>query len=96
MAATPSRRSGKSDTFVFSASFGQASITDFHQHLSGGAHDAIDLARVEFHSIAELRKDAEKSGANVVIKGTGGDRLTLDDMTFAAFDKALDDFKLVA
>jgi autotransporter-associated beta strand protein len=87
---------GKSETFVFAASFGQASITDFHEHLSGGARDAIDLARSEFLSIADLKMDAEKSEANVVIKGTGGDRLTLDDMTVAAFDNALGDFKLVA
>ena len=42
-----------------------------------------------------LSSDATRLGANVLIAGTHGDTLTLDNPTVAQFDKAIGDFKLV-
>jgi hypothetical protein len=86
---------GDSETLIFAASFGDAVITDFHDHLSGATRDKIDLAHSEFLSQTDLKNDAAKSRANIVISGSGNDRLTLDDITVAKFDDAIGDFKLI-
>jgi hypothetical protein len=86
---------GSGENFVFNATFGNATLVDFHNHLTSSTHDTVTLALSEFHNIATLLNDARNSGANVIIS-SGTDHLTLDNMTHAQLKQiASTDFKLV-
>ena len=83
---------GSGEDFVFNSGFGSATLTDFHNHLTGSTHDTVTLALSEFHTIhALLHDDATKSGTSVIIS-SGSDHLTLEHMTLSQL--APTDFKL--
>jgi hypothetical protein len=85
---------GSGENFVFNAGFGTATLTDFHNHLTGSTHDTVMLPSSEFgNSItALLHDDTKKSGTSVIIS-SGSDHLTLEHMTLSQL--ASTDFKLV-
>jgi hypothetical protein len=84
---------GSGEDFAFNAGFGSATLTDFHNHLTGSTHDTATLALSEFGSINELlHHDAKQSGTAVLIS-SGSDHLTLEHMTLSQLVST--DFKLV-
>jgi hypothetical protein len=84
---------GTGENFVFNAGFGTATLTDFHNHLTGSTHDTVMLPSSEFgNSItALLHDDTKKSGTSVIIS-SGSDHLTLEHMTLSQL--VATDFKL--
>ena len=86
---------GSGENFVFDAGFGSATLTDFHDHLTGSTHDTVTLPLSEFHTINDLLNDAKPSGTSLIIT-SGSDHLTLDDMTHSQLKQVVStDFKLV-
>jgi hypothetical protein len=86
---------GSGEHFVFKAGFGTATLTDFHEDLTGATHDTVTLAKSEFGSLANLLSDAKPSGTSLIIT-SGSDHLTLDDMTHSQLKQVVStDFKLV-
>jgi hypothetical protein len=88
---------GSSESFVFAAHWGQASISDFDSHFKGIGHDFVTLAKSEFaHGDKTLMADAAFTGGSIVVTA-GTDQLTFTGMTTADFDKAIlvGDFKFV-
>jgi hypothetical protein len=85
---------GSGETFVFDAGFGHATLTDFHDHLTGSTHDTVTLPSSEFGTSVTtmLHDDAKPSGTSVIIS-SGTDHLTLDHMTLSQLVST--DFKLV-
>ena len=86
---------GSGEDFVFDAGFGSATLTDFHDHLTGSTHDTVTLSH--FRSSAQhctrcSHDDATKSGTSVIIS-SGSDHLTLEHMTLSQLVST--DFKLV-
>ena len=87
---------GTFETFVFGASFGQATITDSHAHWVGAGHDVVELSHTEFASLTAFYDDSSVANGLVSIAGPHGDKLTLDGFsTRAQLHAALGDFKLV-
>jgi hypothetical protein len=86
---------GSGEDFVFKAGFGSATLTDFHDYLTGSTHDTVTLSRSEFGSLTDLLSDAKPSGTSLIIT-SGSDHLTLDDMTHSQLKQVVStDFKLV-
>jgi hypothetical protein len=86
---------GYGEDFIFHAGFGNATLTDFHNHLTGSTHDTVTLAKTEFGTLANLLHDATPSGTSVIIS-SGSDHLTLQNMTVAQLTQVVStDFKLV-
>jgi hypothetical protein len=84
---------GSGEDFLFKAGFGSATLTDFHDHLTGSTHDTVTLPSSEFGSFTELlNKEATKSGTSVLIS-SGTDHLTLEDMKLSQLVST--DFKFV-
>jgi hypothetical protein len=87
---------GLGEDFVFGPKFGTATLTDFHDHLTGSTHDTVTLPDSDFGTsvTAMLRNDAKPSpSGTAVIISKGSDHLTLDDMTVSQL--VASDFKLV-
>jgi hypothetical protein len=87
---------GSGEDFVFGPKFGTATLTDFHDHLTGSTHDTVTLPDSDFGTsvAAMLRNDAKPSpSGTAVIISKGSDHLTLDDMTVSQL--VASDFKLV-
>jgi hypothetical protein len=86
---------GSSEDFFFGAGFGKATLTDFHNHLTGSTHDTLTLAKSEFGSLTELLNvDAKQFGTSVLIH-SGADLLTVDNMTVGQLKLASADIKLM-
>jgi hypothetical protein len=83
---------GSGEDFVFGAGFGNATLVDFHSHLTGLTHDTVTLARSEFGSFTGLLHDATQSGTSVLIS-SGSDHLTLQGITLSQLVST--DFKFV-
>jgi hypothetical protein len=87
---------GSGEDFVFGPKFGTATLTDFHDHLTGSAHDTVTLPDSDFGTSvpAMLHDDAKLSpSGTAVIISKGSDHLTLEDMTLSQLVST--DFKLV-
>lgn len=72
------------DTFVFKRKTGDDQITDFQDNV-----DAINLRAYKFDSIAEVMRDAEQDGSDVVLNLRGGDSVIVEDITLAALENDL-------
>lgn len=87
---------GSSETFVLHAGFGQGTITDFYQHMSGSTHDTVTLPKREFAEFAAVLHDATYSSAGATLTAPrNGDQLTLPKVTAAALQQAQAAFKFV-
>ena len=87
---------GSGEDFVLGPKFGTATLTDFHDHLTGSTHDTVTLPSSDFGTSvsAMLHDDAKQSpSGTAVIISKGSDHLTLDDMTLKQL--VATDFKLV-
>jgi Subtilase family len=86
---------GGSETFVFQSGFENASLVDFHNHMTGATHDTVSLPSTDFASFAAMFGDAARSGTGVSITAANGDHLVIENTTLTALQGASADFKFV-
>jgi hypothetical protein len=72
---------GSNETFVYSAHFGVAAVTDFAAHTTGAGHDSFVLPASEFASFTALLAGTQTIDGNSVITAGNGDQLTLVGVT---------------
>lgn len=72
---------GGNETFVYSAYFGQSTVTDFASHTSGAGHDSFQMPTSDFADFASLLAGTRTVGGNAVITAANGDQLTLAGVT---------------
>ena len=68
-------------TFVFGVAPGQTLITGFEA--AGPGHDALDLPRSEFVSVANALRDLHEAGHDAVLTISPGNSITIQDVTAA-------------
>lgn len=76
------------DTFVFTGSFGQDTITNFNP-----LHDNIVLAQAMFANFGAVQSDMRQVGANTVITLDSADSITLTDVKTSSLHAS--DFRFV-
>ena len=76
------------DTFVFTGSFGQDTITNFNP-----LHDNIVLAQTMFANFSAVQSDMRQVGANTVITYDPGDTITLTNVMASSLHAS--DFRFV-
>ena len=88
---------GRRETFVFSANWGTATISDFAAHDSGAGHDTVTLQLADFAQGATTLQADATAGAGGIVITTGANKLTLSGLTETEFTAAItnQDFKFV-
>ena len=76
------------DTFVFTGSFGQDTITNFNP-----LHDNIVLAQAMFANFGAVQSDMRQVGANTVITLDSADAITLTNVKTSSLHAS--DFRFV-
>jgi hypothetical protein len=87
---------GNNETFVFTAHFGQSTVTDFASHMTGAGHDSFQMPVGDFANFSSLLAGTQTVGGNAVITAANGDQLTLLGVTKATLATLGADFSFTS
>jgi hypothetical protein len=86
---------GSNETFVYAPNFGNATVTDFAQHLSGPGRDSFVLPKSEFADFATMLIQTQNYQGDALITAYNGDHLTLSGLTKETLATLGSDFSFV-